>query len=262
MYLKERSAIVTGGGSGIGKRIALKFAEKGADIVVADVNLDSALQTVAQIEQMSRRAVALRTDVSNKNQVLAMKEKALNEYGKIDILVNNAGAMSPPVPIEELAEEDWDHVIAVNLKGVFLCSQAIGREMISRRKGCILNIASVSGHGPYPTGGAYSSSKGAVVMLTQQLALEWAQYNIRVNSISPGMIRTPLNEKSLNDKDVYEGRINLVPLHRIGDPEDIANAAAFLVSDDASFITGTDLFVDGGFMTGLQKLIPGKAGAK
>jgi len=262
MILTSRSAIITGAGSGIGKRIALKLAEQGAAIVVADIDPKSAQDTVSEIEKAGHKAIAVRTDVSDKRQVIEMKDRALKEYGKIDILVNDAAVMSPPSPIEDLPEEEWDRVMAVNVKGVFLCSQVVAKEMIRRKEGCIINIASISGHGPYPMGGAYSSSKGAILVLTQQLALEWGKHHIRVNSISPGMIRTPLNEKVFAIKEIYEGRKNLVPLHRVGDPEDIANAAVFLASDSASFITGIDITVDGGFMTVLQGLIPGRAGGK
>jgi len=262
MILTSKSAIITGAGSGIGRRIALKLAEQGAVIVVADIDPKSAEDTVSEIEKAGHKAIAVRTDVSDKRQVIEMKDRALKEYGKIDILVNDAGVMSPPSPIEDLPEEEWDRVMAVNVKGVFLSSQVVAKEMIHQKEGCIINIASISGHGPYPMGGAYSSSKGAILVLTQQLALEWGKHHIRVNSISPGMIRTPLNEKVFAVKEIYEGRKNLVPLHRVGDPEDIANVAVFLASDNASFITGIDITVDGGFMTVLQGLIPGRAGGK
>jgi NAD(P)-dependent dehydrogenase (short-subunit alcohol dehydrogenase family) len=262
MKLDSKSAIVTGAGSGTGKSVAMKLSEHGANVAAVDVDLRSAQGTVSLIKSSGNKAIAVKADISDKRQVIEMKDTVLREYGAIDILINNAGIMSPPTPIEELPEQDWDRIIAVNLKGVFLCSQVVGREMIKRNQGCILNIASISGHGPYPLGGAYSSTKAGVLVLTQQLALEWGKYNIRVNSISPGMIRTPLNEKVFGDHEIREKRKNLVPLRRIGMPEDIASAAVFLVSDDASFITGTDVFVDGGFMTVLQQLIPGRAGAK
>jgi len=260
--LKGKVSIVTGGGSGIGRTISLKFSEQGAWIIVADIHLESALDTVSQIEKMGGRALAVKTDVSDKSQVVEMKERTLKEWGKIDVLVNDAAVMSPPCPIEELPEQDWDRVMAVNVRGVFLCSQIIGKEMIHRKQGSIINIASISGHGPYPFGGAYSSSKGAVLLLTQQLALEWGKHNVRVNSISPGMVRTPLNERVFSVKEIYEGRKNLVPLGRVGSPADIADTAVFLACDKASFITGADVMVDGGFMVSLQGHIPGKAGNK
>ena len=230
--------------------------------MAADKDLTSAQDTVSLIKKSGGNAIAINADVSDKSQVMQMSERALSEYGSIDILINNAGTMSPPTPIQDLPEEDWDRVIAVNLKGTFLCSQVVGKSMIPHGKGCIINIASICGHGPYPMGGAYSSSKGAIIVLTQQLALEYSKYNIRVNSISPGLIRTPLTEKVYIDSEIYERRVNLIPSHRIGGPEDIANAALFLASDGASYINGVDIMVDGGFMKVLQQLLPGRSGNK
>jgi NAD(P)-dependent dehydrogenase (short-subunit alcohol dehydrogenase family) len=262
MKLSSKSAIVTGAGSGIGRSIALTFSEHGANVVAADKDLASARETVSLITQSGRRAIAVEADVSKKPQVIGMKESALSKYGAIDVLVNNAGTMSPPCAIEELPEEDWDRVISVNLKGTFLCSQVIGKAMSVRGKGCIINIASTCGHGPYPMGGAYSPSKAAILVLTQQLALEYAKYNIRVNSISPGLIRTPLTERTYADKDVHDKRITLIPVHRIGGAEDIANVALFLASDDSSYVNATDILVDGGFLKVLQQLLPGRSGIK
>ncbi len=262
MKLNSQTAIVTGAGSGIGRSISLKFSEHGANLVVADKNLKSARDTVSMIKKSGRNAIAVEADVSNKSQVVEMKENALKEYGAIDILVNNAGTMSPPSPIENLPEEDWDRVISVNLKGTFLCSQVIGKEMIIKNRGCIINIASTCGHGPYPKGGAYSPSKAAILLLTKQLALEYSEYKIRVNSISPGLIRTPLTEKVYANEENYRMRLNLVPLHRIGRAEDIADTALFLASEDASYINGVDIMVDGGFMEVLQGLLPGRSGGK
>ena len=263
MKLRSKLAIVTGGGSGIGRSIALMFSEQGAKVgVVVDRDMKSAEDTVALIRQNGGEAIAIRADVSQKGQVIEMKERFLREYGSIDILVNNASILTPPVPIEDLPEEDWDRLIAVDLKGTFLCSQIIGKEMINRKKGCIINIASVTGHAPYAMAGAYSPSKAAILLLTQQLALEFSKYNIRVNSISPGLIRTPLTENVYADKEIYEKRVQLVPSHRIGDPEDIARAALFLASEDASYINGVDILVDGGLMNVLFQLVPGRAGNK
>jgi NAD(P)-dependent dehydrogenase (short-subunit alcohol dehydrogenase family) len=260
--MNSKSAIVTGAGSGIGRSIALKFSANGANLVVVDKELRSAQDTVSLIKKSGGNAIAIMADVCDKRQVMQMREQALKEYRSIDILINNAGTMSPPTPIEDLPEEDWDRVIAVNLKGTFLCSQVVGKMMIPNRKGCIINIASTCGHGPYPMGGAYSPSKAAIILLTQQLALEYSKYNIRVNSISPGLIRTPLTEKVYADSEIYEKRVNLIPLHRIGGPEDIANVALFLASDAASYVNGVDILVDGGFLKVLQQLLPGRSGNK
>ena len=248
MKLAAKTGIVTGAGSGIGKGIALKLSEHGARVLVVDVDLKSAEETARQITGSGGNAIPAKADVSNKKQVVEMKEKALKQYGTVDILVNNAGIVSPVAPTEDLSEEDWDRVISVNLKGTFLCSQVVGKEMISKNKGAIVNIASICGHVGYLLGGAYSASKAGVILLTQQLALEWAKYNIRVNSISPGMIRTPMGEVNNSNPEIYNKRLSAIPLHRIGDAEEIANVALFLASDDASYLTGADIIVDGGFI--------------
>jgi 3-oxoacyl-[acyl-carrier protein] reductase len=260
--LDSKTAIITGAGSGIGKAIALKFSDNGANIVVADVDLKAAQKTVYDIKNAGRNALAVETDVSNKDQVVELKERCLKQFGTIDILVNNAGVMSPPTPMEDLPEEYWDRLVKINMKGTFLCSQIVGKEMIKVKRGCIVNIASMCGHGPYPKCGAYGATKAAILLLTQQLALEWAAYNIRVNSISPGTIVTPLNEKVYADRKIYEQRSAIIPLHRPGYPQDIANTALFLASDDSSYITGTDILVDGGLMKISQQMLPGRAGDK
>jgi len=260
--LASKTAIITGAGSGIGKAIAMTFSENGANVVVADVNLEAAEKTAYQINDNGRRGLAVGTDVTKKDQVLEMAEQCLRQFGTIEILVNNAGVMSPPTPMEDLPEEYWDRVVEINLKGTFLCSQVVGKEMIKAKKGCIVNMASMCGHGPYPECGAYSATKGAILSFTQQLAIEWAEYNIRVNSISPGTILTPLNENVYADREIYEGRSKLIPLHRPGYPQDIANAALFLASEDSSYITGTDILVDGGLLKIAQQMLPGRAGAK
>ena len=262
MKLDSKTAIITGAGSGIGKAMALKFSENGANIVVADVDLKAAQATVFEIKNAGQNALAVKTDISDKAQVIEMKEQCLKQFGTIDILVNNAGIIYPPTPLEELPEEYWDRVVKVNLKGTFLCSQVVGKEMIKVKRGCIINIASMSGQGPYLKGGAYSSTKAAILLLTQQLALEWAPYNIRVNSISPGTVVTPLSENVYADKEIYEQRAKIIPLHRPGSPQDIANTALFLASDDSSYITGTDILVDGGLMKIAQQMLPGRAGNK
>jgi NAD(P)-dependent dehydrogenase (short-subunit alcohol dehydrogenase family) len=260
MKLDSKCAIVTGGGSGIGKAIALKFSDNGAKIVVADINLKAAEKTVFEIKNEGKSALAVETDVSNKAQVVELKVRCLKEFGTIDVLVNNAGVMSPLTPMEDLPEEYWDRLVDINMKGTFLCSQIIGKEMIKVKRGCIVNIASICGHGPYPKCGAYGATKAAILLLTQQLALEWAGHNIRVNSISPGTIVTALNEKIYADKRIYEQRSAIIPLHRPGSPEDIANTALFLASDDASYITGTDILVDGGLMKVSQRILAERGG--
>lgn len=261
--LMEKTAIITGAGSGIGRATALKLANNGANIVVVGRHINSLQKTVEEANKSRGASLAVKADVSKKDQVVKMKDKCLKKFGSIDILINNAGVMSPPTPIEDLPEEYWDKLVEVNLKGTFLCSQVFGKEMITgKRGGCIVNIASMCGHGPYPYCGAYGATKAAILLFTQQLALEWASFNIRVNSISPGTIITPLNEKVYADKDIYERRSSMIPLHRPGTPQDIANAVLFLSSEDSEYITGTDLLVDGGLTKIAQKMLPGRAGKK
>lgn len=261
--LQSKVAIISGSASGIGKSIALKLAEHGASVIVNYAsNTRGADEVVSMIKKMDGAAIAFKADVSQASEAKSLVKRAIEEFGKLDILVNNAGIMSSPAPIDELPEEEWDRIIAVNLKGTFLCSQAAGREMIKSKKGCIINISSMTGHGPYPMGGAYSSSKAGVILFTQQLALEWAKYNIRVNSISPGTVVTPINEKVYTDKEIYEKRANIIPMHRPGYPEDIANASLFLASDESSYITGTDILVDGGLTKIAQQVLPGRSGGK
>ena len=197
----------------------------------------------------------MKADVTNLLEVKGMVEKIVKEFGRIDILVNNAGIMAN-APIENLKLEDWDKVININLTGVFLCCQAVGNEMIKVSNGNIINIASIVANQPYPLGGAYSASKSGVVIFTKQLAIEWAKYNIRVNAISPGVIRTPINEFHHSHAETYEKRRTLIPLQRIGMPEDIANAAIFFASDESNYITGQVLLVDGGLSETVCQQIP------
>jgi NAD(P)-dependent dehydrogenase (short-subunit alcohol dehydrogenase family) len=204
--------------------------------------------------------MAVKADVSSRIDVNRMVEEALRAFKKIDILVNNAGIIKP-APLEDLTEEDWDRVIDVNLKGQFLCSQAVGRKMIERREGTIVNIASLSGETPELWSGAYSPSKAGVISLTQQMAIEWAKYNIRVNAISPGAVLTPLTKSFYPTKEEYEKRQKTIPLGRFAKPEDIAKAAVFLASDESAYITGEIINVDGGQQASIYYLI-GKRGTQ
>jgi len=257
MRLKGRVAIVTGAGKGIGRAIAVRFADEGALVVVNGRNVGNITMVVNEIMERGGQGVALSGDVSNLSEVKRIIKKTIEKFGRINILVNNAAIMASG-PIEKIKEEDWDKVINTNLKGVFLFSQTVGREMIKARKGNIINIASIAGHQPYPLGGAYAASKSGVIIFTKQLAIEWAKYNIRANAISPGLIRTPLTESQYAHAETYEKRKTLIPLRRIGTPEDIAKVAVFLASDESSYITGQVLLVDGGLMETICQHIPGR----
>jgi 3-oxoacyl-[acyl-carrier protein] reductase len=245
MKLQNISSIVTGGGRGIGRAISLKIASEGADVaIVAEKDMRSAEETAEQIRQLGRKAIAIRADVSNPEMVSGMVSKVLESFGRIDLLINNA-AISLRAPLEQLSVENWDRVMAVNLKGIFLCGVAVAREMIKQNKGCIINMAAASGHRSYGGGGAVGPSKAGVISLTKQMAVEWAKYNIRVNGVSPGPIMTAETEERIKDENTKR-RIGMIPLRRVGRPEEIAAAVLFLASEDSSYMTGQILIVDGG----------------
>ena len=270
MRLRDKVAVVTGSTRGIGEAIVRVFHKEGAKVVITGRDEVKGLAIKDQLEKDSinekfsdrrPRCIFVKFDVSVKNDVLRLKEKTLDIFGSIDILVNNAGAQGP-FPFEELSEEAWDRIMDVDLKGTFYCSQIFGRQMIKQKSGVIVNMASISAHYAYPDGGAYGPAKTAVIMLTKQCAMEWAKYNIRVNSISPGLILTPLSENIYQDAAVTQARIEMIPLSRIGTPEDVAYTALFLCSDDSSYITGQDILVDGGITDNVFQKIPGRAKIK
>jgi glucose 1-dehydrogenase len=238
-------SVVTGAGSGIGRAIAVRFAQGGAKVIAAGPHLDTIAQTAKMIEDNGGEACSMLVDVSLSEQVRDLTSKTLQTYGKIDILVNNAGIFTIG-PIENLSEQDWDKVMNVNLKGAFLCSQAVGKHMIERKSGVILNVISISAQIPEPNLGAYTPSKAGLLGLTTILALEWAKYGVRVVGISPGPIRTPMHEREYNEPTLREARHRAVPMGRPGEPEEIASLAEFLVSNDAGFITGQTVIADGG----------------
>jgi NAD(P)-dependent dehydrogenase (short-subunit alcohol dehydrogenase family) len=242
MRLKNKISIVTGAGQGMGRAIALAFAREGADVAIYDMNLDRAKNVVNEVTSLGRRALAIKCDVSKIGEVKQATKQVLDNFQKVDILVNNVG-VSTKCPPEEITEDNWDQTIDTNLKGTFLCSQSVGIEMIKRRSGKIINIASLSGHFGRPDGAAYCASKGGIIMLSKSLAADWAKHNINVNIVSPGHTETP---KVLEDLESYEERLRRVPLRRPNRPEDIAAAVVFLASSESDNITGQDIVVDGG----------------
>lgn len=246
--LKDKVAFLTGSASGIGKTVALTLASEGSKIAVADLNEEGAKEVVDLINQRYGRedsVMACKVDVTNKKSVEEAVQKTVNSFGKLDILVNCAGIYRP-WEFLDVVEEDWDAVMNINLKGTFLCCVIAGKEMVKRKSGAIVNIASIGGVLPLINAGAYGPSKAGVVSLTQQLAVEWAKHNVRVNSISPGTTNTPMNALEFRDRDVYERHVSGIPLGRIAEPEEIANVITFLVSDLASYVTGQNIIVDGG----------------
>ncbi len=246
--LTGRVAVVTGAGQGLGKGMALALASAGADVVVNDLRQETAEQTAAEIRVMGRKARVVLANVAEQKAVTEMADQTLAEFGKVDILVNNAG-ISRHVASERMALSDWQVVMDVNCTGVFLCCQAFAPSMIAQRYGRIINVASMSGiivNRDVPQA-PYYASKAGVIMLTKALAAEWAPYNITVNAISPGYMRTPLNEKPLADPVRTARWTDTIPMHRIGDPEDLDGAVVFLASNASAYITGHSLVVDGGF---------------
>lgn len=248
MRVKDKVAIVTGGAQGIGEAIAVRLAEEGARVVILDVKLEQANEVASGLKGKGLDAIALKVDTSQKAEIQAAISELASAYGRMDILVNNAGyhRMSK---ITEIAEETWDRIMDINLKGYFLMIQAVVPHMQVQNYGKILNVASAAVYGGVPDQVHYVASKGGVVSMTRALALELAPFKINVNAVCPGTVETPGNKKFLAQfKEILDQRI---PLGRVAQPQDIANAALFLVSDQAEYITGQCLPVCGGVTIGM-----------
>ncbi len=244
MKLKDQVAVITGGAQGIGRAVAEAFAAEGAKIVISDINAEQAQKTAEEIAaKYNVGTVACAGDVSAAADCDTLMQTAIDRFSKIDILVNNAGITRDNL-ILRMSEKEWDSVIGVNLKGVFNCTKAASRTMLRQRSGRILNIASVVGQMGNAGQANYSASKGGVIALTKTCAREFASRNIQVNAIAPGFIRTAMTEKL--SEDAKKKLAEMIPLTRLGEAEDIAKAALFLCSDDASYITGQVLAVNGG----------------
>jgi len=245
--LSGKVALITGGRRGIGRMIALAFADAGADVAVCDIAVeDGALSAVVkEIERLGRRALAIRTDTSCKADVNSMVKSVIDTFGHIDILVNNAG-VNDPKGLLDLSEEEWDRVMDVNLKGYFLCAQAVAKEMVKRKQGNIINMASQLAFRTIPEESVYSIAKAGVVKLTRLLARELGSHNIRTNAIAPGMVRTEFNRQNWTNKAFMERAVASVPLGRIAEVDDLKGAAIFLASDASRHMNGQTLVIDGG----------------
>jgi NAD(P)-dependent dehydrogenase (short-subunit alcohol dehydrogenase family) len=247
--LKDKVAVITGAGSGIGRAIALLFAEEGAKVSIFDINSKDGLETEALIKKRDKEAMFIKVDVSKEEEVKKAFKSVIEKYKKLDILCNNAG-ISYSSPLINTDEKDWDRVLNINLKGVFLCSKHAIPELI-KTSGSIINISSIAGIIGLANETAYCASKGGVISLTKAMALELAPYKIRVNCICPGSTLTPMFENILKSTGDYEkalkANIERIPLKRIGKPEDIAYAALYLASEESSYVTGSVLVVDGGW---------------
>ncbi|MBU1208349.1 MAG: SDR family oxidoreductase [Pseudomonadota bacterium] len=246
MVLSDKVAIVTGGGMGIGEAIARKFASEGAKIVIGDVNPQAAEKIIEDLRKMNCQGLAVAVDVSQKEDVDRLADETLKAFGKIDILINNAGITQLPKSILDLDIEAWQKVTDIDYKGTYLCSRRVGKEMVQQKSGVVINIASIMGLISAPLV-AYGPAKSAVIMLTKILATEWGRFNVRVNAIAPGYTLTPLMRGMIarGERDP-KSILERTPMGKMVEPEDIANAALFLASDQAKCITGITLPIDAG----------------
>jgi gluconate 5-dehydrogenase len=248
--LTGKVAVITGGNGGFGRAVAVGLAVYGADVAVTARTLASLEETAAEVRKQGRKALAISCDVTDPESVNLMVERTLAEFGRIDILVTAAG-IAIRHPAEEMPIDDWQKVMDVNVKGTFLCCQAVGRVMIKQGGGNIITVSSIRGLLGHPGGySAYGTSKGAIHLLTRQLATEWAKYKIRVNSIAPCIFWTPLTEEVLNNKELYNIFMSRIPWGRAAEPEDFIGAAVYLASDASEMVTGHILYVDGGSNAG------------
>jgi len=263
LSLEGKVAIVTGAGRGIGKSIALTFAEAGADVVSVARTKQEIDQTTEEVRQMGRKGLAIPTDMTKAEQVERMVEGSVQEFGKIDILVNNAGMVliKPMVPAPgfrpigadpmtdlstPISEDEWHRVIDLNLTAIFLCCRAVGPHMIKQGKGKIINITSGFASKVAPHRVPYAASKAAVAMFTKSLALEWARFNINVNAIGPGLIRTDQSEAFFQDEALLQGLLKSLPLRRVGEAREVALLAVYLASDASNNMTGQNIYIDQG----------------
>jgi NAD(P)-dependent dehydrogenase (short-subunit alcohol dehydrogenase family) len=262
MLLKGRVAIVTGGAKGIGRATALKFASEGCSVAIADISMKEADATASEILKMKREGIAISCNAADGKQVSDTVKKVVEKFGKIDILVNNAGGLPSTAPVEDMSEEEWDSVVALNLKSAFLFCKYVVPHMKARKYGKIVNISSLGATVPPSSNVHYHSGKAGVLGLTVDLAVGLAPFGIYVNAILPGPIRTAFFGSRLNDDAFFAEFGKTVPLGRVGMPEDIAGVALFLASELSSFVTGEFINVTGGIHLGPVRARPSASGNK
>jgi NAD(P)-dependent dehydrogenase (short-subunit alcohol dehydrogenase family) len=248
MRLQGKVAIVTGSTKGIGRAVAIGYAEEGANVIVCGRSEDLAKSLAEELTKKGKRAVALRLDVTSADSVNEVVAQVVKQFGRIDILVNNAGISPIWKRAEDTGREAWDQIIATNLTGAFLCAQAVGKVMIKQRNGKIINMTSVGGKVALPRLVAYCASKAGIMSLTQVLAAEWAQHNILVNAIGPSYVETEFTAGLRGNERIYDDLKKGSLLKRFAQPEEVVGAAIFLASDESNYITGQTIFVDGGWL--------------
>ncbi len=255
MSIEDRVALVTGAGQGIGRAVALQLARNGANLVIADLNQDTAQAVAEEVKGLGRDALAVQVNVAEVSQLRTMVDRAVERFGGVDILVASAG-VAQNKGFLDVTEQEWDRIFAINCRGLFFTNQLVARQMVERGRGSIVNIASISGRGPRPLQPHYAATKAAVISITRSAAAALAPHGITVNAICPGIVDTPMfrqldrqatEEFGLAAGEYTRMRQQQIPLGRLETPEDVANAVAFLVSPEANYITGQALNVDGGF---------------
>jgi NAD(P)-dependent dehydrogenase (short-subunit alcohol dehydrogenase family) len=253
--LEYKVAVVTGAGRGIGAAIALELARNGARVAVFDINLRSAEAIAKEATAVGAEAFAVRMDVSDENSVAAAADAVIDRWERVDVLVNNAG-ISGAGALADISAAEWERVLDINLSGYLRCAQRFGARMRQQSSGSIIHVSSIAGINPQARSGSYSPSKAAVAMLARVLALEWGPDGVRSNAVAPGMTLTPMGEEIYRVPGVLEARSAAVPLGRIGAPQDIADICCWLASERASYVTGEEIVVDGGFGQTLMSHVP------
>jgi len=245
LSLEGKTALITGGARGIGREIALLFAKEGANTVICDVNLEQAEEAAKEIRDMGRDSIAFKADVTDSGDIQAMMDKILDKYKKLDILINNAGITRDNLVLR-MSEEDWDKVIAVNLKGCFVCTKVAAKVMLKQHSGKIVNLASIIGIMGNSGQANYAASKAGIIGLTKSVAKELAPRGVCVNAIAPGFIKTDMTAKL--PEEIRKKMLSVIPLGRFGEAKDVANLVLFLSSESSSYITGQVVQIDGGML--------------